>query len=63
MAAFKTPEPVLTCFIDGVYSPYASHSKRCPSDALFLKLKQKSSASRIFCFVGIKVDMVRAQRK
>ena len=33
-------------FIYGACSPYASHSNRCPSAALFPKLKQKSSASR-----------------
>jgi len=50
-------------FIDGACSPYASHSIRCPSAALFLKLKQKSSTSRKWRFPGTKVDMVKAQRK
>ena len=31
-------------FIDGACFPHALHSNRCPSTALFFKLKQKSSA-------------------
>ena len=50
-------------FIDGACSPYASHSNRCPSAALFFKLKRKSSSSRKCCFFGTKFDMVRAQRR
>ena len=50
-------------FIVGECSPYASHSNRCPSAAQFFKLKQKSRASRKCCFIGTKVDTVRAQRR
>ena len=50
-------------FIYGACSPYASHRNRCPSAALFFKLKQKSSSTRKCCFVGAKVEMLRAQRR
>ena len=49
-------------FIDGACSPFASHSNRCSSAALFFKLKQKTTPSRKLRFVGIKIDMVRVQR-